>query len=141
MTTNVFSWTGFWLRALFAFLLVAATYNPTGYSFSHLTLRQSQVLPLSMLVLLGIVLAIGWVIYLRATLRSLGAIGLTLAVAAFGTLIWVLFDYGLLDLDNPGLLSWIGIVVVTLVLAIGMSWSHVRRRMSGQLDMDDVDEE
>jgi len=27
-----------------------------------------------------------------------------------------------------------------VILAVGMSWSHIRRRLSGQADMDDVDE-
>jgi hypothetical protein len=27
------------------------------------------------------------------------------------------------------------------VLATGMSWSHIRRRLSGQADVDDVDED
>jgi Family of unknown function (DUF6524) len=31
--------------------------------------------------------------------------------------------------------------VVATILAIGMSWSHVRRRLSGQADVDDVDED
>jgi hypothetical protein len=35
---------------------------------------------------------------------------------------------------------WIGLVMVATILAIGMSWSHVRRRLTGQADVDDVDE-
>ncbi|MCB1737522.1 MAG: hypothetical protein KDI42_05310 [Gammaproteobacteria bacterium] len=136
-----FSWGSFSLRILVAFLLVAATYNPTGYSFTHLLLRPSGVLPLSVLVLLGIGLLVAWVIFLRATLRSLGLIGLVLALGVFGSLIWVLYDYRIIGLDDPGMLTWIAVVVVSLVLAIGMSWSHVRRRMSGQIDADDVDED
>jgi hypothetical protein len=31
-------------------------------------------------------------------------------------------------------------LVLCLILAIGMSWSHVRRRLSGQVDADDVDD-
>jgi len=30
--------------------------------------------------------------------------------------------------------------VAATILAIGLSWSHVRRRLSGQTDVDDVDE-
>jgi hypothetical protein len=29
--------------------------------------------------------------------------------------------------------------VVAIVMAVGMSWSHFRRRMSGQVDTDEVD--
>jgi hypothetical protein len=30
--------------------------------------------------------------------------------------------------------------MLAAIMATGMSWSHIRRRMSGQLDVDDVDE-
>jgi hypothetical protein len=35
---------------------------------------------------------------------------------------------------------WIGIFALSLVLGIGLSWSIVRRKLSGQADVDDVDE-
>jgi len=63
---------------------------------------------------------------------------LFLAIAV--ALIWVLVDYGFLHLDNPTQNLWLGLVALSLVLGIGLSWSHVRRRLSGQSDMDDVDE-
>lgn len=141
MATHEFSWGGFWLRSLFGFLLVSLTYNPLGYSFTHVVMRHADILPTSILALFGVILLIGWMVYLRATLRSLGAIGLILAFAGFGTLVWVLFDYGVLSVDDPRLLHWVAIVIVAFVLAIGMSWSHVRRRLSGQIDADDVDED
>lgn len=64
--------------------------------------------------------------------------GLVMALAA--ALLWVLYDYGILRLDNPSVNVWLGILALSLVLGIGLSWSHVRRKLSGQADMDDVDE-
>ena len=54
------------------------SYNPSGYSYFHWF---KDTLPnfTPLLALGGIILIIGWVIYLRATFRSLGPIGLTLA--------------------------------------------------------------
>ncbi|MEO1240160.1 MAG: DUF6524 family protein, partial [Pseudomonadota bacterium] len=40
----------------------------------------------------------------------------------------------------PSFNTWLGLVVLSIVLAIGLSWSIVRRRISGQADVDDVDE-
>ncbi|MCB1862776.1 MAG: hypothetical protein KDI47_13770, partial [Gammaproteobacteria bacterium] len=74
------------------------------------------------------------------TLRSLGVIGTTLAVALFGVLIWLLIDRNLLSLENTTLLQYIGLSIVAIIMAIGISWSHIRRRLTGQLDVDDVDE-
>ena len=78
--------------------------------------------------------------HLRATWRSIGPIGLTLAAALFGALIWVLLDTGILDLNEPKAITWALLIVFATILAIGLSWSHVRRRLSGQADMDDVDD-
>lgn len=131
---------GFLLRLLFALLLVMLTYNPSGYSYSHWIQNSfSNFGPL--LGIAGISLIIGWVIYLRATLRSLGLTGLILAVLFFATIIWLLIDWGWLGLSNVTAMSWVILVLISAVLAVGISWSHIRRRWSGQIDSDDVDEE
>ncbi|MEN8657219.1 DUF6524 family protein [Marivita sp.] len=130
---------GFLLRWLFAFALVAATYNPTSYNFTRWAIANGQE-QLSITVLAGLVLLVGYIIYLRATLRSIGAFGMILILALVGALLWVAFDFGLLDLQNRALTVWIGIFALSLVLGIGLSWSIVRRKLSGQADVDDVEE-
>jgi hypothetical protein len=35
---------------------------------------------------------------------------------------------------------WLALFALSFVLGIGLSWSHVRRALSGQADMDDVDQ-
>jgi hypothetical protein len=85
----------------------------------------------------GIVLLIGWSIYIRATLRSLGPWGLMLSAALFGSLLWVIVDWGVIDVNNISMLSWIIEVILALILGVGMSWSYIRRKMSGQVDIED----
>ena len=87
----------------------------------------------------GIVLLIGWVMYLRATWNSLGPIGTLLAAAVFGIVIWLLIEWGLFTLDDSVVIQWLVLIVVSGVLAVGMSWSHVRRRLSGQYDTDEIE--
>ena len=131
---------GFLLRFLFALFLVMLTYNPSGYSYSHwLQNSFSDFSPL--LGLAGISLIIGWVIYIRATLRSLGLIGLILAGLFFATIVWLLIDWGWLGLDNITVMNWVILILISVILAVGISWSHIRRKISGQVDADDVDEE
>lgn len=129
---------GFLIRWAFAFVLLAATYNPTQWNFVRWSMANYQT-TLSVTVLIGLVLLIGYIIYLRATLRSIGLFGMLLVLAVAGTLLWVLFDQGFINLSNPTINTWLGIIVLSLVLAIGLSWSIVRRRISGQADVDDVD--
>lgn len=130
---------GFLIRWIFAFILLAATFNPTQWNFVQWSLAHFDT-NLSVTVLFGLVLLVGYIIYLRATLRSIGMFGMLLVLAIAGTLIWVLFDQGLINLDNPTANTWLAIFVLSLVLAIGLSWSIVRRKLSGQADVDDIDE-
>ena len=129
---------GFVIRWILAFALLAATYNPTQTNFVDWAMA-NYTDKLSVTVLAGLILLIGYIIYLRATLRSIGLFGMILVLAVAGTILWVLFDRGLVNLDNPTMNTWIAIVVLSFVLAIGLSWSIVRRRISGQADVDDID--
>lgn len=130
---------GFFFRWVFAFALLALTYNPTRWNYVGWATENWEA-KLSVAVFLGLLLLIGYIIYIRATLRSIGFFGMLLVLAVFGTLIWVLYDQGLISLENPTWNTWMGLFALSVVLAIGLSWSIVRRTLSGQADMDDVDE-
>ncbi len=136
MARRDFSFVSFLLRLLFALVLVFATYNPTGYSWVGLL---NQEIPMVYLAAGGIVLLIGWVMYLRATWNSLGALGTILAVAFFGIIIWLFIEWGFFSLDDIVPIQWAVQFVIAAVLAVGMSWSHVRRRLSGQYDTDEIE--
>jgi len=130
---------GFLIRWLFAFVLLVVTYNPTRWNYVEWTMANWQS-KLSISVFLGLLIIIGYIIYLRATVRSIGLFGMFLVLSVFGTLIWVLYDQGWVNLTNPTVNTWAGIFALSVVLAIGLSWSIVRRRLSGQADVDDIDE-
>lgn len=147
MVSHEFNWSGILGRFLLAALLVAATYNPEGYSFFHwalLPLYQSPPTDLSfgalnpLKILAGIALLAGWIVFLQATRRSLGSKGVFLTVALFGGIIWVLIDWNVFSPRSTKAISYLILIVIALVLATGMSWSHVTRRLSGQVDTDEV---
>lgn len=130
---------GYFLRWIFAFLLLALTFNPTDYNYVRWSMvNYSSELPIT--VLMGLLLTIGYIIYLRATLRSIGGFGMFLVLAVVAALLWVLYDWGILTLENRALNTWLGVFALSLVLGIGLSWSLVRRQLTGQADIDDVDE-
>ena len=130
--------TGFLLRLLAAAILVFATYNPSGKSYYH-WISENISSPTPLLALAGVLLLIGWTVYLRATSRSLGAFGLFLAAAFFGVLVWMVIDWGWVDADSIDKLTWIFQIILVGVLAIGITWSHIRRRVTGQVDVDEVE--
>jgi len=129
---------GFLLRWLFAFALVMVTFNPTGYSLFHWLWPLSDIqLPLKILVVIFILGC--YFFYLSATLKSLGMLGIIILIGFCGTLIWLFVDQDWLDLSNSGILSWIMIFMISTVLGVGISWSHVKKRITGQFDTDDVE--
>ncbi|MCF2904426.1 DUF6524 family protein [Octadecabacter sp. CECT 8868] len=130
---------GFALRWLFAFILLAATYNPTQWNYTSWVMENGSE-NLSIAVLCGLLLIVGYIIYMRATMRSIGVFGMALVLGLVGALLWVAYDLGWLNFENQTANTWIGLIAMSIVLGIGLSWSHVRRRLSGQADMDDVDE-
>ena len=138
MAQRAFTAGSFLLRWIVALAAVLATFNPTPYSYYRWVIAGSEQLPLK--VLAGVCLLILFVIYLRAMLRSLGLLGVVLACAFLAACIWALIDFGLLAVDSPDALAWVALVAIATVMAVGLSWSHVRRRVSGQLDVDDVEE-
>lgn len=126
-------------RWAIAFVLVSLTYNPTQFNFIRWAVH-SGTASLSLAVLFGLILLTVWIIFLRATLRSIGPFGMALTGAIFAALVWVLHDLGILALSNRAFTAWLGIAGLSLVLGVGLGWSHIRRRVSGQVDGDDIDE-
>jgi hypothetical protein len=127
----------FGLRALFALLLVLLTFNPTGHSFVHMVANDfPKFTPIE--AVCGILLLIGWFVYLSATLRAIGLLGMLLAFALFAALIWLVISWGWVALNDRNVLMWIGLIVLSLILAVGMSWSHLYQRWTGQATVDDT---
>lgn len=127
------------LRWLFAAALVFGTYNPTEFSYvSWVFSGDSEFGPVTAIV--GIALLIAWIIFLRATFLSMGWLGIILGAALFGCVIWLFVDLGWLSLDSTSTITWLALLVLSLILAVGMSWSHIRRRLTGQVDVDDVED-
>jgi len=133
---NVGSLIGRWV---FAAILVFGTYNPTQYSYIGWVFAEGTSFG-PLVALAGVALLIAWIIFLRATFLSMGWLGIILGGALFGCVIWLFLDLGWLDLDSPSEISWVVLIFLSLILAVGMSWSHIRRRLTGQFDVDDIED-
>jgi uncharacterized membrane protein len=139
MATNKgFGWDGFLLRFIFAIIVVFSTYNPEGTSYYHWVYDAIPEFS-ALKAFVGVIILIGWIILIRATLGSLGTIGIILAAAFFGLAIWLVIDVIGLSTDNSRVISYIIGIMLASVLSIGVSWSHVRRRITGQIDTDELD--
>lgn len=127
----------FFPRFLFAILLVFATYNPARpYSYFYWALADLSTFD-AMKSFVGVVLLIGWTLYISATIQSLGWLGLLLAAAFFGTAAWAAIDQGWLNVDDTQSLTYLILILISALLATGLGWSHIRRRITGQVDVDE----
>jgi membrane protein DedA with SNARE-associated domain len=91
--------------------------------------------------MVGIGLLIAWIVFLRATFLAMGWLGIILDAAFFGCVVWLFVDQGWLSLEAENSMIWVILIILSLVLAVGMSWAHIRRRMSGQYSVDDVEDD
>ncbi len=141
MATDSISWGGVALRVLAAAILVFASYNPEGYSYYHWALA-----PLvgdlgsfgALKFLAGAVLVTGWVVFLQATRRSIGWTGALLVAAITGGVIWFLIERKMVSASSGRGIAHVALIAASIILGVGMSWSHFSRRLSGQTDADVV---
>lgn len=127
-------------RLLASLVMVFATYNPAGVSYFHWVSNAFSASRLGAThFFVGVILLIGWTVFWVATSRSLGMLGTLLGAALIGTGIWVLTQVGVVHADSASAVMWLALIALAILLAIGLSWSHVWRRLSGQLEVDEVD--
>jgi len=131
--------TGFLIRVAAATVIVMLTYNPTGTSYFHWVWEAGFQQDIALKVLAGLILVTAYVVLLRATFFSIGAAGIVLVAGIVAGIVWVAVDFGLLEIKDTGVLQWIILIGIGFVLGVGLSWALIRRRLSGQYSVDDVE--
>jgi hypothetical protein len=133
MAVQGISMAGALVRVGLSVSLVLVTFNPSGYSVAHwLAAAPMGVTAGKTLALLT--LAIGWVACLRAAFVALGWGGLALGGAFLGALLWWLIDLGLVSTAGSAIV-WVSLVVIGVLLGVGLSWSLIRARATGQIEV------
>ena len=145
MAARDLDWGGIALRIAAALVLVYLTFNPTGFSWFHWTIKPMLDAPTAALstlnplkVLAGIVLAAAWWFFLQASQRSLGVVGAFFILAGFATFFWLLSWARIFTPGSSAAVAHLTLIVVALILGVGLSWSRVKRRVTGQVDTDQV---
>ena len=134
-----FGFKDFLWRLLFSVALVLVTFNPTGHSYYHwLADGFPSVQPLEAVA--GIALLGAWIFFVRSTMAAIGTLGVVLLLALFAAIVWWVVSRGWLDVSNRSAMAWVVLLILGLVLGIGMSWSHIRRGVTGQASVDRVDQ-
>jgi len=124
---------GILVRMLAVLFLVAATYNPSGYSYYHWAFRGSTEY-WALKIFLGLLVIFGYVFCVYATWRSLRIMLSVPLLLLIVTSLWLLSDWGVIDLSD-----WLQRTLalessLVVLLGTGVSFSLIRYRLSGQLD-------
>ncbi|PWC31253.1 DUF6524 family protein [Azospirillum sp. TSO35-2] len=122
---------GFFIRALSCFLLLFATWNPSGYSYlSWLDTDDGSRLSLKLAV--GVLLLATYAAYARIAWVALRWIGTLTCLALLISGYLAIRHFGLLDPNAPFWNSAVVLIFSSVVLSVGVCWSHIKRRISGQ---------
>jgi len=122
---------GLIVRTLACFLLVFATWNPTGYSFLAWA-RYSPWATTPEIAVAGTVLLACHILFARIAWLSLGADGVVAATVIILAGMLTLYELDLIDPWQNAMLSYLLLSLFALLLAIGMTWSLLKRRIVGQ---------
>ena len=131
--------TGFAWRLAFALALVLATFNPSGFSYFHWVSGNFPSFTPAQVVL-GIALLILWIFFWRSMMQAVGTLGFLLMVAFTAALVWLFVSWGWLDVGNATTMKWVVLVSLGLILGVGMSWAIVRKELTGQASVDEIDD-
>jgi hypothetical protein len=134
MAVQGISWSGVVLRVMLAVAIVLITFNPSGHSFYHWLVEPPGGIS-ALKAFSGVALLMAWVVCLRTAYVALGTVGLVLGCLLLGTFVWVLFDMDVLHAVSGKAMVWIGLIVFGAVLGVGLSWSLIRARTTGQIEV------
>ena len=124
------------VRFIYTTLWIFITYNPLGYSVVHWVLAEPG--PLS--VGSALILMIGWGVMLWLAWLGIGFTGILLSLVVTLLLLWMAIDANLIRFSDTSWNLVIAELVIAVVVTLGLSWGHLRRRLSGQFSTDDVGE-
>jgi hypothetical protein len=131
---HAFGVKAFFIRFIYLFVLVLITYNPFHYSLFHWI--QNEHTPLS--IGSGILLIMLWSVVLWFVYLGSGFIGLFMGSVMISLLLWMAKNMGMIHFDNTLLNVIFAEISLSLLFSLGLSWAHIRRRISGQLSTDDI---
>jgi hypothetical protein len=109
--------------------LMAATWNPSGYSYAHWV---GDDAPLSARALATAVLTAAHILFARIAWLSLGLPGLLLVLATIAAGAAALHEIGAIDLGRPSTRGYAAVAALGLATTAGVAWSVVKRRVTGQ---------
>lgn len=126
-------------RILIAAVVVFATYNPTGKSIYHWIAGHANPSD-AWVILAGIVTVLINVALLIAAWKALGMIGTVIVLILFAALAYLSLQEGWVSSGNAASLQWLGLILYSVFLGIGLSGAILWRRATGQVIVDEAED-
>ena len=127
----------FWLWLLILTILCYGVWNASGFSLFHMITGDSA--SASTKLLLGVITFLVLALFSSATYRALGQKGLIAYMALVGATLYFLWDHGVLNKENAGVLKHFAPFIVALLLAVGSQGSKIYRAITGRVSVEDRD--
>jgi hypothetical protein len=128
----------FWLWLVMLSIFCYGIWNPIqGGKFSVVGLVLSDA-ALSIKALVSLLTFVILYFCINTARRTLGPGGMAIYAILIATVVWVLRDLGV-NVDNPGVWSWVGPFLCALLLTIGLQGSKVYRAITGRVAVEDND--
>ncbi len=127
---------GYSVRLLIAMLVIFGSFNPSGYSYYHWLQLDSGDWAVKLFA--GLTLTVVLYLQLNAMWRSMRLVGTLMLTTINLAGIWLASDLGLVDLHDRTQLTLTIQVALTVLLGTGFCWSHIRYRLSGQMDLENI---
>ena len=120
---------GIVVRLLACVALVFGTWNPTGYSFLGWLGGPGDLAPKAAAFAAMVAL---YVLFVRIAWLSLGPAGAAGGLAVLVSFCFSLSEFDLVDLGRPQTRAYLSLGGAAILLAAGVAWSLVKRRVTGQ---------
>jgi len=125
------------VRLVLAASVVFATYNPSGTSIYHWVMENPN--PTDAWVVLGAIVGVLLnVALLIAAWKALGMLGTLIVVVFFAALTYLSLQEGWVSTGSAESLQWLGLILYSVFLGIGMSGAIIWRRATGQVVTDEA---
>ena len=126
----------FLVRWVFILFLVFATYNPSGRSYYHWAVDGDA--PSTIIAVVGIAIFACYAFIVRAMWRSIKPVGAMFVIVFLAFFNVMLVDVGFVTVTGDWVVTVMFLLSLATLFVIGVSFSAIRARISGQIDSDDV---
>jgi len=125
------------VRLLLAAAIVFGTYNPSGSSVYH-WVRFNPEPGNAWVVLVAIIAVLLNAALLIAAWKALGKLGTVIVAIFFAALVYLSLQEGWVSTASGESLQWLGLILYSVFLGIGLSGAILWRRVTGQVVTDEA---